>query len=396
MAINHTAELKQALERTLEQGVSEHVFPGGISFLMLRDGGQVLASCGTTNVTSSETPQGDSLDKAPVTSETVFDAASLTKVVVTLPLILLAVQQGKLELDQPAVTIVPELDQAPDRELKQTITVRHLLTHTSGLPAWRPFFVRLQGHAAYLAHIGAEPLEHEPGGAVIYSDLGFILLGCIAERVHGARIDQLATTLLFDPLRMTRSAYRPLEQLVLDTAAFAPTEIGNEFERGMAQTHIRALANAELREGAFALAAGDLNRLPWRKSAIRGEVHDANAHYGLSGISGHAGLFATVTDLAKYAQIWLEPSLISSALVAEALKPATVAADGLFRGLGWIVEADGSFGHTGFTGTSMWYDRSADFMLISLTNRIHPHVKDGIKAWRDEQRRSVRKVLAGI
>jgi serine-type D-Ala-D-Ala carboxypeptidase len=386
--MDETIRLEQLLIESLRLGIHDTVFPGGVSCLLFKDGKAIVASAGTLN----DKPSGES-ELPAVTPETLYDAASLTKVVVTLPLILLAVQYAKLELDSYVSAIIPELDQEPDRAWKRRITVRHLLSHTSGLPAWRPFFVRLKGQDDYLQHIGQEPLEHEPGQSVIYSDLGFMLLGCIAERVWGEPLDRLAKRLLFDPLQMNRAAFRPLETTATPLSAIAPTELGNQCEYGMALSHIRAYTQGQLREGAFDLKESDMNALAWRKTAIRGEVHDANAFYGLGGVSGHAGLFVTVADLCRYAAIWLHPSMLSAALCREAMKPAAGMQDGLYRGLGWIVDTDGSFGHTGFTGTSMWYDRDTETMLISLTNRVHPVVKDGIKAWREEQSRLVRQAL---
>ncbi|GAA4725306.1 serine hydrolase domain-containing protein [Brevibacillus fulvus] len=384
--------VRQKMKASFQAGIAQEIFPGGISSLTIGEGAPIVVACG---VTGSEAADG------PVAEDVIYDVASLTKVMVTLPLILLSIQEGRLSLNDPAVRYVPELRCAPDEGWKEKITIYHLLTHTSGLPAWRPFFLSANGREAYLRKISAEQLTGPPGKQVVYSDLGFMLLGFIVERVWEQPIDELAKQLIFAPLGMNRTGYRPLAQPFGSTARIAPTERANEFERQMAEQFLqeRRQAGGE-RDTAEALAA--LAAFPWRQGIIRGTVHDCNAWYGLDGVSGHAGLFSTITDMQRYMTFWsdaggrfLDPVMRMFAVRCQtgALSPC--------RAIGWEASPTGgtseqilagssggdllsplAFGHTGFTGTSIWVDPLRHTTLITLTNRVYPTVSQEMGRWR--------------
>jgi N-acetylmuramic acid 6-phosphate etherase len=283
-------------------------------------------------------------ERIPATPNTLFDMASLTKVTATLPSILKLLER-EFRLDDPVSMFIPEFGQGG----KESITIRLLLTHTSGLPAHIKFYEQgLRGREIIDAICGLNLGEGEtPGEKVVYSDLGFIILAELVNRLTGLRLDEFARKEVFIPLGMKDTCFTPDPSLRHRTAA----------------TEYRA----------------DLGRVMWC------EVHDENA-LSLGGVAGHAGLFSTIYDAARYALTWLGRGslggvrVLSEATVAAAVKEQTRA--GERRGLGWQLRSgryssggdlmsDQAFGHTGFTGTSVWCDPVTDTAAILLTNRVH-------------------------
>lgn len=280
---------------------------------------------------------------APVTPETIYDCASLTKVVVTATLALLLLEEGRFRLASPLAYWIPEFG-------REEVTLFHLLTHTSGLPAWSPLYEAGAGKDRIVRAVCETALEREPGTAVAYSCLGFILLGEAIERESGISLDALARERIFAPLGMEASGYLPDPSLF---PRIAPTERAGE-------------------------------------TFLHGVVHDENARV-MGGVSGNAGLFSTAGDLGRFAF-----AMARSARAGESerafLSPATAAlavrnhTEGLgeARGLGWQLRGESltspagdlfspeSFGHTGFTGTSLWIDPKWDLWAVLLTNRVHP------------------------
>lgn len=388
----NTEQIKERMERSLDSGIHQGIFPGGAV--------SVLRGCKSA-LTVCKGMTGYDPDAQPVDIHTVYDMASLTKVMVTLPLILISVQEGKLSLTDPVTKYLPELSEGEDKESKEKIKVIHLLTHTSGLPAWRPFFLLGAGKSEYLRLIAREQMADAVGREVIYSDLGFILLGFLLERIWDEELDALAKRLIFQPSGMIHTSYLPLNQAGSSAWTITPTENGNSFERNMAAGYM-----AELSVGQPLFAKEWKQMLAtytWRKGIICGTVHDCNAYYGLGGVSGHAGLFSTLADTERYMQIWttndapvsIDPTLFS--LSTRSLTDPSVHR----RGLGWIVSSTGGsleqiaagctggdvvsargFGHTGFTGTSIWSDPAREVTIITLTNRVHPEVSPLIGSWR--------------
>lgn len=296
----------------------------------------------------------------PAAFDTIYDLASLTKPLVTGLLCARRIESGEIELDSPVAKYLTEFARAG----RVVMTIRNLLTHTSGLPAWRPLRVATDGRRErVLEAIAAEKLEYAPGMRVLYSDLGFITLGLLLERVSGAGLADLAGREIFAPLNLRRTFFNPDAALRAEVAA---CEInGNAYERGMC-------ADDEWRPGAGG----------WREEMIWGEVHDGNAHF-LGGAAGHAGLFSTASETLALARQFL-------AARTQLLSPETC---GLFRSkmtpglnearsFAWQLAATpdstagpslppDSFGHLGFTGTSCWLDPSRERVLILLTNRTH-------------------------
>jgi len=338
----------------MDAGIAGGVFPGGALLVRVRGKTAHLSFHGRRSLE----PPG-----APVDAHTCFDLASLTKVLATTPLVLLSIQQGRLGLDEPVHRRLEGfLGQG-----RETITVRMLLDHSSGLGAWRPYYetvrstddgielTTIQGRESVRRMVAAETPEAPPGSRALYSDLGFILLDWILERVNGRPADALLAEWVARPLSLRRLFFVDLKT--------------------------RATA-ARAREGrAFAAT----ERCPWRGRTLIGEVHDDNA-YAMGGVSGQAGLFGTVQDVAAVADAWLGSFLGSGGFFASHLAEQfwqKSAVPGSTRALGFDTpsphasQAGGGFGprtvgHLGFTGTSLWIDPDRELIVVLLTNRVHP------------------------
>jgi serine-type D-Ala-D-Ala carboxypeptidase len=380
-------QLLEKMAESLRNGIEGGFFPGGISSVALE------GESPQTVVQGKLTYDGAAPDVSP---ETIYDLASLTKVTATLPAILLSVQSGKILLTDPVEEYIPEFAEGNDSLRKKQITILHLLTHTSGLPAWRPYFVTCKCPRDYIEGISKDPLIGDPGRQVVYSDLGFMLLGFILERIWDLNLEELTKQLIFEPLGMKSTGYRAKE--IFKNCPIAPTELGNQHEKNMTFAY---LEETNL-PGAFIFSKDRVEELPWRKELIEGTVHDGNAYYGLNGVSGHAGLFSTISDLHRYMQIWSNPnSSFIDPLLREFSMKCQTGALAPRRALGWEAAASGgtihqlvhscsggdlvsdsAFGHTGFTGTSMWHDPVRQCTLILLTNRVHPKVNNAIIKWR--------------
>jgi len=288
-------------------------------------------------------------DPRPVEAGTIYDLASLTKVVALTTACMLLVDAGKLALDAPVARYVPEF-RGPG---KDAVTIRHLLTHSSGLPDWRPLFREAATRDAALALVDTTPLESPPGTRFVYSDLGAMVLMQVVERLAGESLDSLAATRIFAPLGMVATRYLPPPDW---RPLIAPTEYDTAFRHRM----------------------------------LRGEVHDENAAR-LGGVSGHAGLFSNALDLSRFAAVllnggaWDSLALVRAETVAEFTRRQDLP-PGSTRALGWDTPDEPpdstssagaklspqAFGHTGFTGTSMWLDPDRDLFIILLTNRVNP------------------------
>ncbi len=282
-------------------------------------------------------------DAAPATEATLYDLASLTKVVGTTSALLLLAQDGRAHLDAPVSAYLPEWG----RGWKSEVTLRQLLLHRGGLAPFLPWWKELQGPEAYREALAALEPVYPPGTRTLYSDFGFITLGRVVEAVSGLPLDRFLATHVFDPLGMTDTGYRPDPTLL---GRVAPTEIDTVF----------------------------------RHRHVHGVVHDENA-YAMGGVAGHAGIFSTARDLARFAEAWLAAARGESSglFSADAVAEFTRRHDGnATRALGWELSSTNSsagacltgraFGHTGFTGTSLWIDPELDLFVVLLTNRVNP------------------------
>ena len=294
----------------------------------------------------------------PATLETIYDLASLTKPLVTGLLSARMIESGALRLDDCVSKYLPEFD----RDDKRSITVRHLATHTSGLPAWRPLYLLASTRAEALEAIAAQPLEHAPGERVIYSDLGFISLGFLLQRIASVALADLAMKEIFAPLMLQRTFFNPSAAVRTGVAA---CENGNGYEREMCERDFRGKTYGG-----------------WRNEIIWGAVHDGNAHF-LGGAAGHAGLFSTVGETQKLANQFVGGlSQLLSPVTCEMFRQDMTVGLNEARSFAWQLAATkestagqslapDAFGHTGFTGTSCWIDAGRQRVFILLTNRTH-------------------------
>ena len=328
------ARLRDTVGVILDAAVRDSAFPGAIAVVGTRDGVLLERAAGHLDWAPSPAPDANSL----------WDLASLTKVVGLTTALMQLTEQGLVDLDAPVAKYLPQFS-GPGKE---RVTVRHLLTHSGGVHWWRPLYQEAPTPDSILALVFATPLDTVPGARMVYSDLGAIMLGQIVVRVSGMPFDRYLQTRIFDPLGMQDTRFRPPPAL---WSRVAPTEVDTAY----------------------------------RKRHVRGEVHDENA-YALGGVSAHAGLFSTARDLTRFARMMLNGgSLDGAAIVA----PRTLAAftrvqDPALshRALGWET-ANGrnsgghllssqAFGHTGFTGTSIWIDPEQDLFILLLSNRVNP------------------------
>lgn len=331
-AVGMSAERLATIDRVVKRGVTAGGYPGA-AVVVGRKGYSVwsrgfgsLDWTGRTSVSSTES---------------IYDLASLTKVVATTTAIMLLYDQGKVDVDAPVVRYLPEFTGG----LKNQVTVRQLLTHRGGLPAGREIWRIARTPEAARKAVLATSLNCRPGACYVYSDLGADILAFIAEAVTGQTLDQFLDESVFTPLGMNDTHFR-LD--AVQAARSAPTEIA-----------------------------------PPRGYPLRGEVHDENA-YALGGVAGHAGLFSTASDLAVFAQMMLDGGMYNGVrIVSDSAVALFTKRTAGRRALGWDTCESNStggcgqylseraFGHTGFTGTSLWIDPDRQMFVVLLTNRVH-------------------------
>jgi uncharacterized protein YbbC (DUF1343 family)/CubicO group peptidase (beta-lactamase class C family) len=303
-----------------------------------------------------------------MTIDTIFDIASLTKVVATTPSVLRLLELGQIRLNDPVVTYLPEFAQNG----KQDVTIRELLTHYSGLPEDLDLKTQWEGKETAEQMIFASKLVTPPGAVFRYSDINFETLGYLVEQISQMPLDKYADAFVFQPLGMKETRFLPPAAW---RRRIAPTEYDEHNEM------------------------------------LRGIVHDPTARR-MGGVAGHAGLFSTATDLAKYAQALLDTinakpqrkQFLKTLTVMKSIRPEQPPNAVSLRGLGWDIDTAfssnrgelfplGSFGHTGFTGTSMWIDPSTNTYVILLTNAVHPHVGHSVVALRSKVANVVAETL---
>ena len=326
------AALRDSLHRILDRGVVDSAFPGAIAVIGNHAGPLVTMSAGHLDWAPSPAP----------TMRTMWDLASLTKVVGMTSAMMQLVEQGRISLDAPVQRYLPDWT----GRWKDRVTVRDLITHRSGLPAFKQYYKLNVSPDSTLRLMLTTPLDTMPGVRMVYSDIGAITLGKIIERVTGESLDRYLARHVFHPLGMVDTRYLPRASL---KPRIAPTEVD-----------------------------------PWRGRHLRGEVHDENAA-ALGGVSAHAGLFSTAHDLDRLARAYLNGGALDGARLAKAstIRQFTTVQDSTFstRALGWDTPPGAgsghflrhpAFGHTGFTGTSLWIDPEHDLYVMLLTNRVNP------------------------
>ncbi|MEW5974516.1 MAG: serine hydrolase domain-containing protein [Acidobacteriota bacterium] len=333
----HRGAISSEIEHIVGQAIDNGSIPGAVVYVGCRDEVILHRAYGRRSLV----PAVESM-----TPDTLFDLASLTKVVATAPALMILRQEGKIQLEDPVSRYLPPCRRGALRD----VSIRHLLTHYSGLPSgFPPSVVRRVSSANVVDLICSQKLRAPPGRRFIYSDLGFILLGKVVENVSGMSLDQFATERLFLPMGMNQTRFAPEAAL---TTRMAPA--------------------GRRRDG----------------SILRGRVQDRIAAR-LNGVAGHAGLFSTAEDMAIYCRWLLGPPtsqtnvILESGSVQEMTKPQSPSNMAEVRGLGWDIRSryssprgccfsDRSFGHTGYTGTSLWLDPDPRAFVVLLTNRLHP------------------------
>jgi CubicO group peptidase (beta-lactamase class C family) len=351
VALSATAARAQSfgdIDATVRNGIQRGLYPGAVVIVGRRD--SVLYARGYGHYTwspASPVPDPDS---------TLWDIASITKVVATTSVAMRLVDRKLLELDAPVRRYLPRFAGGP----KNRVTVRMLLDHTSGLRSYAPFYVKARrSRARVIDLLYAQPLVRAPGDSAEYSDLNAMLLGLLVEKVGGLPLDQLARREVFRPLGMTRTMYQPPASL---RSRIVPSGI-------------------------------------WRGRPVPGDVNDQNA-VAMGGVAGHAGVFSTGMDLARYATVWLRsgagpdgqwvsPGTLGRFLVkgpnsgSRLLGWDTPELDGEEPSVFGTLISDAAYGHTGFTGTELWIDPPRDLYMVFLTNRaFDPRTRDSLKELR--------------
>ena len=347
-----SAKLQAAIDDSITSFIARQQMPGAVCYLGHRGAAPSQKAYGNLSYAA---------DAAATGLDTIFDAASLTKVIATAPSIMLLIEQGKVALDAPLIQYFPECNNGG----KETISIRHLLTHTSGLaagiPATLPDGATWQGEAAALALACSQVVTHQPGTFFRYSDINFILLGQLVQRLSGQPLNEFSRQKIFTPLGMSHTGYLPLQR-------FASANIAPTFS-----------------------------------DAQRGIVHDPTTRR-IGGVAGHAGLFTTAGDLARYAEMMLNEGELNGVRILSRASvrlmttvqspPAAILPTGWKRSAGWDIDSPyarprgslfprgdvhqpGSYGHTGFTGCILWIDPISKTFYVLLSNRVYPHPVSG-------------------
>jgi CubicO group peptidase (beta-lactamase class C family) len=354
-------KLAKTIESILESAVDSGLIPGAV--IEIKKDNSIIYKKAFGFAAKNDDDNKPLAHPVRMTMDCMFDLASLTKVVGTTTAVMLLVDRGLIKVDDPVGKYIPAFNTGA----KKAITVRHLLTHTAGLITWYPLFYHAQNKQQVYQLIDELPLAFAVGASRHYSDLGFILLGEIIEKVSGMQLDQFDKKNIFIPLGMHHSTYNPLAR---SFTKFAATSHGNPYETRM--VHDTSLG--------FVFKEIDPNQWNnWRTYTLRGEVNDGNAWYALKGISGHAGLFSTIDDLQKFVGMLMNRGKVKGKqFISEKTLQLFLTQDNFKNGLGWMMDTNesfmkdgpaGTFGHTGFTGTSIAVIPSLKLSVILLINR---------------------------
>jgi CubicO group peptidase (beta-lactamase class C family) len=324
------------VDKLMESAVTDSVFPGAV--LLFGKDNQVIYTKAFGNFTYDK-------NSTKISTTSIFDLASVSKVVSTTSAAMILVGEDKLHLDDPVIKYLPEFN----NNGKDKVTIRNLLLHNSGLAAFKKYYDEYSTGDEVINDIMNDSLNNIPGEKFVYSDLGMITLQKVIERITNETLDKFIKENLFDPLEMNRTFYNPSNEIIKDCV---PTEL-DDF---------------------------------WRMRLLQGEVHDERA-YMLNGVAGHAGLFSTAVDLSKFVIMLMNngfvnnKQIIKSDIIGEWTKQQSEQSS---RGLGWDTKSiEGyssagskfsktAFGHTGYTGTSIWIDKDSGLFVILLSNRVHP------------------------
>ncbi len=363
------ALLKAEVDSILRSQVNLGKIPGAV--ILIKKGGKTLCRQAFGNAVKFDYNHELVIPPEKMTVGHMFDIASLTKVIGTTTSIMLLADRGQLNLDDPAGKFIQAFN-TPD---KKGITVRHLLTHTAGLYDWYPLYYLASEKEQCFRVIGELPLKYPVGEGRHYSDLGFVILGEIIETISGMSLEEFMGENIFLPLRMNNTTFNPLSSVRY--RKIAATSSGNPYEKRMVYDSTLGFSVKEIDPQQWN---------GWRTYLLKGEVNDGNTWYAIGGVSGAAGLFSTAADLQKLVNMLINKGMTRS---GPFLSPGTVAAfltkDEFSNGLGWMMDPgnsfmknapEGSFGHTGFTGTSISVIPSENISVILLVNRQNTGLSD--------------------
>ena len=323
------------VDRVINKAIEDEAFPGAV-VLVWKDGKTILEKAFGNYTYGESSPK--------VKTNTIYDLASVTKVVATTTAAMICYDRELFSLDDKVVKYIPEFGVNG----KENITIKNLLLHNAGLPAWKKFYGRNLKYDDVLKEIYSSELEYKTGEKTVYSDLGIITLGKIIEKVTGKCLDVFCSDEIFKPLKMNSTFYNPNDSL---KKLCAPTEIDDY----------------------------------WRNKTLQGEVHDETSAM-LNGVAGHAGLFSTANDISKLMTVLMNKGLLND---KQFIQQNTVEyftkrySEASSRAIGWDTKSEtgssagnyfspNSFGHTGFTGTSIWADPDRNLFVVFLTNRVYP------------------------
>jgi len=352
----HSATLSHlgGVDAIIEQAVADGNIPGAV-LVVGHDGAVVYRKAYGSRALEPR--------REPMTLDTVFDLASLTKVIATTTAMMQLFEQGKVRMNDPVAKYLPEFAQNG----KEDVTLRQLMTHYSGLAPDLDLATPWEGKSTAYQLAFVEPPETTPGSGFVYSDINFIMLGALVEKVSGETLDAYTTQHIFAPLKMTRTRFVP-------PATWRPKIAPTQYDD--------------------------------KEHMLRGEVHDPTARR-MGGVAGHAGLFSTGDDLAKFAQALLNGGggILSAETVEKMTSPEQPPSAPVLRGFGWDIDSPfssnrgdllpvGSYGHTGFTGTSVWIDPTTETYIILLTNSVHPRGKGNAIGLRTKVATEVAAALA--
>lgn len=351
------------VEKALDKAIDRSEIPGAVVLARMPREGEMLEYAWVRGLSVMRP------ERLPMTRETIFDLASLTKNIATTTAIMWLLNDGLIDLDDPVCKHLPSFGERG----KEAVTIRHLLTHSAGLKPWRGFHELLiqkerktlertlgtaEGRDWIIDRVLRSVPVHEPGEAAVYGDLDFIALGALIEAVTNQPLDEFCTERIFEPLGMKDTRFLPLPADGSDVSA-----VPDPLRRRIAATE----------------------NCPWRDRILWGEVHDPNAS-AMGGVAGHAGLFGTVDDVMRFAQVFLDcwhgrSDLLPPALVRQFSERQHIPDESDWA-LGWDTPTEGSsssgkhfsersVGHLGFTGTSVWIDLEREAIVVMLTNRVH-------------------------
>lgn len=355
-----------ALDSLIMRAINQKHFAGAV--IRVQQGDSILhrKAYGYAQKYDMQLQKINHLEK--MTPKHLFDLASLTKVFGTTFGIMLLVDEGNIRLDDPIHKWLPEFEAGE----KEKITVRHLLTHSAGLYQWKPTYYHAKNKDEQYRYIASLPLKWPVGEGRHYSDLGFMLLGEIIERISDQPLDIFLSEQLYEPLNLQRTTFNPIEQGFKKIAA---TSHGNPFERHMVYNNsfgYEVDVDPESWDG-------------WRDYTLHGEVNDGNAWYAAGGVAGHAGLFSTARDLQKLLKLLLNKGRHDGReLISAPVVDTFLTKNEFGNGLGWAMDSqvistigapEGTFGHTGFTGTNIVVIPGTKLSIILLTNRQHVGVQ---------------------